>query len=62
MAVAHTILTKKIDLQVYWIPGVDNTVADTLSRNNLERVHTHAPELFIENYTPPDGILEAWRG
>ena len=53
------LMTGDLDLRVIHIAGVDNTVADALSRRHFDVVHRIQPTLAITLYEPPAAIAGA---
>jgi hypothetical protein len=53
------LISSKIDARVLHVPGVDNTVADALSRYNNELALRLAPGLQIFTFQPPRDTLGA---
>jgi hypothetical protein len=53
------LIDSKIDARVLHVPGVENAVADALSRFNNEAALKLVPKLQIFNFQPPQGTLGA---
>jgi len=51
------LMSSKISLHVFHIPGADNTVADALSHQLLETAVTLLPGLKIHHFQPPHNAL-----
>jgi hypothetical protein len=47
------LLSSSVDLRVIHIPGVNNEVADTLSRKDFNRAHRMVNNLSIDTFEPP---------
>ena len=53
------LMEHKLDLQVLHIAGVDNSIADALSRRQFPVAIRLRPTLHISFYTPPAAIAGA---
>jgi hypothetical protein len=51
----------KFEVRVVHVPGVDNVVADALSRFNNAYVLRLVPDLVILTFQPPLGMLGAYK-
>jgi hypothetical protein len=54
-------LANDFHFRVLHVPGVENTVADALSRNNLALALSLVPDLQIQTFLPPQDALGALR-
>ena len=59
--VADTALNRGIDLQVFHVPGVQNEIANALSRLQNGQLASSYPELVISTFQPPPVMLGAAR-
>jgi len=59
MVSVDAIIDSRIDFQVFYVPGVDNIVADHLSRWRNEEAESVAPGLSIHSFEPPRNTLGA---
>jgi len=53
------IISSNLDFRVFFIPGVDNVVADALSRWHNDIACSEAPGLSIHTFQPPQNALGA---
>jgi hypothetical protein len=59
MVSVDAIIESQLDFRVFYIPGVDNVVADHLSRWRNSAAETTAPGLSICSFLPPRNTLGA---
>jgi hypothetical protein len=59
MAAVDVLISSQVDFRVFFIPGVDNVVADHLSRWQNEDASLASPGLQIKPFTPPRHTLGA---
>jgi len=59
MVAVDAIIDARIDFRVFYIPGVDNVVADHLSRWRTTEVHFASPGLSVYSFLPPRNALGA---
>jgi hypothetical protein len=52
-AAVDLLILHQVDLRVMHIPGVDNVIADAISRENFPLVHSIIPDLLISPFQPP---------
>lgn len=53
------IISAELDFRVFYVPGVENIVADALSCWNNDLACSQAPGLSIQAFQPPQGVLGA---
>ncbi|KJA22751.1 hypothetical protein HYPSUDRAFT_138649 [Hypholoma sublateritium FD-334 SS-4] len=53
MAAVDILVDGNHDLRVLWIPTLENSVADALSRGNFERASHAAPGISLQTFQPP---------
>jgi hypothetical protein len=59
MSSVDAILSSQVDFRVFFVPGVDNVVADRLSRWKNEEAYAASPGLLIQSFLPPRNALGA---
>jgi len=55
--VMRILITTKISLHVFHVPGTENVTTDTLSRNLPRVAVASLPGLQIHHFEPPHGML-----
>jgi hypothetical protein len=59
MVSVDAIIESQLDFRIFYIPGVDNIVADHLSRWRNSAAETTAPGLSVCSFLPPRNMLGA---
>jgi hypothetical protein len=61
MVSVDAIMERQVDFRVFYVPGVDNVVADHLSRWRNAEAECAAPGLTVQPFLPPRNTLGAVR-
>jgi len=61
MSTVDVLIARQIDLRVFHVSGVDNTVADALSRFQNDVALRLVPNILIHSFTPPRDALGGTR-
>ena len=61
MMSVDAIMSYEVDFRVFYVPGIDNIVADHLSRWRNAEAECAAPGLTVHSFLPPRNTLGATR-